>query len=31
MMLQEKGFHEPPNPLLSLVSNDGEKGDKHEK
>jgi hypothetical protein len=31
MMLQEKGFHEPLNPLLALVSNDGETGDQHEK
>jgi hypothetical protein len=27
MMLQEKGFHEPLNPLLSLVSNGGETGE----
>jgi hypothetical protein len=31
MMLQEKGFHELLNPLLSLVSNDGETGGQHEK
>ena len=31
MMLLEKGFHEPLNPLLSLVSNDGGTEDQHEK